>query len=131
MWMRRTVLGVSLVLGVIGLLSRAPGAAPAGPFEDRYRVTVPRAQVTTIMGMHHQSRLSPAGTTALFEVGYLSRLGPKGAALALLYRGNRGLVWPTAAYADSLWAASVGPSLQECTQEPCGMLATRKRAVPV
>jgi hypothetical protein len=63
-----------------------PAAArPTGSTDLRtvhHRVTVPRAHAATIMGMHYQSKLTYAGTTAHFEVGYLTRLGPKGVALA-------------------------------------------------
>jgi hypothetical protein len=63
----------------------AAAARPTGSADLRtvhHRVTVPRAHATAIMGMHHQSKLTHAGTTAHFEVGYLTRPGPKGAALA-------------------------------------------------
>jgi hypothetical protein len=63
----------------------AAAARPTGSTDLRtvhHRVTVPRAHATAIMGMHHRSKLTHAATTAHFEVGYLTRLGPKGAALA-------------------------------------------------
>jgi hypothetical protein len=47
------------------------------------RVTVRRThQTPTLPGMHHQSKMTYAGSTAHFDVSYLTSLGKKGADLA-------------------------------------------------
>jgi hypothetical protein len=49
---------------------------------QHHRVTVHRTHDGPVMGMHHKSKMTQAGTTANFDVSYLTKLGQLGADLA-------------------------------------------------
>jgi len=49
---------------------------------QHHRVTVRQNHRDALLGMHHKSKLTQAGTTANFDVSYLTKLGQPGADLA-------------------------------------------------
>jgi hypothetical protein len=63
-----------------GSAKAAANLAPS--FRSHRRVTVYRATPAAAMGMHAQSKMTHAGSTAHFDVSYMTTLRQKGAALA-------------------------------------------------
>jgi len=62
--------------------AKAPASRAASFSTPHRRVTGFRATPAATMGMHAKSKLTHAGSTAHFDVSYMTTLGQKGAALA-------------------------------------------------